>query len=320
MVWPTHYTFTLNNPNDFRPSFNPNTMWCLFYQEERGEKTGTHHLQGFVAFRNPTKMERANRNYFDNRASFKIADGTVAENIRYCSKTRTAIPNTFKSFGDTEACPERNASNPENQGRRVDLQKVVDIVKSTHSLKRVAEECPAEFIKFHRGIEALSEQLREKPKFSLPGPMKDWQIRIMDDIKQAPNERTVTWIVDTEGGAGKSTFTKYLLANTDACILPMKLVEAMYLYNGERVVIFDLVRSTEEICSYSTIETIKNGVFTSTKYVPKFKFYPSPHVLVFSNWEPNREKLSADRWDIRHIQSFPWNTNVTATMIDLSEE
>lgn len=309
MVWPTHYTFTLNNPNDFRPTFNTNTMHCLFYQEERGAQ-GTHHLQGCIVFRLPTMASRANKNYFDNRAKLIKANGSVAENVVYCSKPDTAIPNTFIKFGDTENCPSHNASDEAKQGERSDLLNVVNILKESHSLKRVAQECPREYIKFHRGIEALAEMLKEKPKFSLPGPMKDWQIRIKDEIESTPNPRTVIWIVDETGGAGKSTFSKYLVCNYDACILPIKIVEAMYLYNGEKIVIFDLVRSNEEVLNYGTIETIKNAMFTSTKYVPAFKFFPSPHVIVFSNWAPNREKLSADRWDIRYIRSYPWNENV----------
>lgn len=318
MVWPTHYTFTLNNPNDFRPSFNTNTMFCLFYQEEIGETTGTHHLQGFVAFRKPTRAERANKNYFDNRAKLIKANGSVAENIVYCSKSTTAVPNTFVSFGDTNSCPPNNAGDISRQGERTDLQQVVDVIRASGSLKRVAEACPREFIKFHRGIEALQEQLKPKPKFQLPGPMKDWQIRIKSDIESEPDARKIIWIVDEDGGAGKSTFAKYLLCNYDCIVLPTKSADAAYLYNGEKIVIFDLVRSTEEICNYGCIEMIKNGVFNSTKYVPKMKFFPSPHVIVFANWHPDQTKLSADRWDIRSIRNFPWNNYTSTSIIDLT--
>jgi hypothetical protein len=53
--------------------------------------------------------------------------------------------------------------------------------------------------------------------------------------------------------------------------------------------------------SYSSIECIKNGMITNTKYETGFKVFNPPHVVVFSNFPPDEEKLSADRWNIKEI-------------------
>lgn len=57
------------------------------------------------------------------------------------------------------------------QGHRTDLDSAVEIVKSnvgnSNVMKRVAEECPREFVKFHKGFEALANALVE-PRDAVP--------------------------------------------------------------------------------------------------------------------------------------------------------
>lgn len=48
------------------------------------------------------------------------------------------------------------------------------------------------------------------------------------------------------------------------------------------------------------MESIKNGLICSCKYVSVTKSFVIPHV-VFANYEPDQSKMSADRWDIRPI-------------------
>jgi hypothetical protein len=67
------------------------------------------------------------------------------------------------------------------------------------------------------------------------------------------------------------------------------------------MVIIDLPRSSRGNKVYEAIESLKDGIITSQKYRGKTIVFNSPHVVVFSNREPDRKKLSADRWDIRYI-------------------
>ena len=77
-----------------------------------------------------------------------------------------------------------------------------------------------------------------------------------------------------------------------------------YAYKGQSIVIFDLERSTEEKFNYEVLERLKNGVIFSGKYESTTKYFPIPHIFVFSNWDPDKTKLSLDRWDIHKINSL----------------
>jgi len=71
----------------------------------------------------------------------------------------------------------------------------------------------------------------------------------------------------------------------------------LYDYKGENIVIFDLPRSLEDNMNeiYSSMESLKNGSFLSTKYKSVRKGFPSPHVITIANFKPDSDKLSKDR-------------------------
>lgn len=80
-----------------------------------------------------------------SRAHIERSKGTDEQNRTYCSKS-----GDFIEFGT-----------PIGQGRRSDLDRVVQMVKSgTGTYQTIAEECPREFIKFHKGIKELLIQIR----------------------------------------------------------------------------------------------------------------------------------------------------------------
>jgi hypothetical protein len=55
----------------------------------------------------------------------------------------------------------------------------------------------------------------------------------------------------------------------------------------------------QDYIDYGAIEQIKNGLVTQgTRLV-----FNCPHVIVFSNSEPDRETMSADRWNIVRINA-----------------
>jgi hypothetical protein len=57
------------------------------------------------------------------------------------------------------------------------------------------------------------------------------------------------------------------------------------------------------------MEDFKNGMIFSTKYESKAKVFKKPHLIVFSNFMPNMEALSKDRWEIRQLSNEPgWDT------------
>ena len=64
---------------------------------------------------------------------------------------------------------------------------------------------------------------------------------------------------------------------------------------------FDLSRSGFNDYLMGFIEQMKNGRIFSSKYKSAIKYFPSPHVIVFSNKLPEDGVFSADRLEIKDI-------------------
>jgi hypothetical protein len=79
---------------------------------------------------------------------FEKRYGSQSEAIAYCSKEDTRVDGPWE-YGTCN-----------KQGDRTDLELAADIVRA-HDVKRVAEEMPAEYVKFHKGLEKL--RLLEMP-------------------------------------------------------------------------------------------------------------------------------------------------------------
>lgn len=55
------------------------------------------------------------------------------------------------------------------------------------------------------------------------------------------------------------------------------------------VIFLDYTRSLENYISYEGLEQIKNGIFFNTKYESKMVTYPTPHVICFANFLPQKK-------------------------------
>lgn len=129
-----------------------------------------------------------------------------------------------------------------------------------------------------------------------------WQLDVMDIIKQKPDRRTIHWYWEPNGKVGKSSLVKYLCHKHFAQVCAGKAADMKCqiasLEVPPTIVIFDVPRSNLDYISYTGIEEIKNGCFSSPKYESKMYIMNSPHVIVFANEPPRESKLSEDRWDI----------------------
>lgn len=137
----------------------------------------------------------------------------------------------------------------------------------------------------------------------------EWQMDILNLIKTEPDERSIYWYYDEEGGKGKTSLCKHIcLKNKNALYLTGKSSDCKYgvlqaIENkiDPKIMIFDFCRSQEQYISYQAIEEVKNGIFYNTKYEAKMIIYNNPHVIIFANFQPEMEKLSLDRWKIINI-------------------
>lgn len=139
-------------------------------------------------------------------------------------------------------------------------------------------------------------------------PMQNEVINIINDI---PDDRTIHWFYDEEGGQGKTTLAKHLcLSRNDILYLTGKSADMKYgIFNWLKkhklhCVIMDFTRSTEGYVSYQGIEEIKNGIFYNTKYESEMCIFDNPHVIIFANFKPDLTALSFDRWHVVNCVDF----------------
>lgn len=135
--------------------------------------------------------------------------------------------------------------------------------------------------------------------------MFGWQKRLVRLVDEEPHDRHILWYYDPDGCAGKSKFCKYMTKFKDClAITTGKASDILYVVKEmekKRMYIFDLARTIPkgyEDEFYLTLESVKNGYFINTKYKGGVVMFETPHVIVFSNFMPNRAKLSDDRWRI----------------------
>lgn len=166
----------------------------------------------------------------------------------------------------------------------------------------------------------LKEETRTGEQFTKTKKIKDpldgkdlkwWQIEVMDLMKTEPDDRKIYWYYDLKGGCGKTSLAKSLCIRYPNQILyiggktaDIKYGVKTFLENTQnelKMCIFDFVRTCENFISYDGIESIKNGIFYNTKYESGMVIYDIPHIIIFANFEPDKKKLSEDRWNIINL-------------------
>ena len=145
-----------------------------------------------------------------------------------------------------------------------------------------------------------------------PSQFYMWQRKLYKELCGEPDDRTVHWLWEPHGKAGKSQFCKFLcFTHADEVLMcagkagDMKNAIVNRYEKCERypsIVLFDVPRVHRGFLDYQGIEEIKNGCFASTKYQCGQVIMNCPHVIVFSNRAPtDRSLLSADRWKVTRI-------------------
>lgn len=144
----------------------------------------------------------------------------------------------------------------------------------------------------------------------LPKVLRPWQQALFEFLKTDPDDREVVWIYDPIGKTGKSKFLKYMGYHHGACTMgygqSKDLVNLVSKNMGKNMYLFNLTRVKPEEFSkndlFATIEAIKDGVIVNMKYDTSVQYMDPPHVVVFANYVPPKEKLSLDRWKIFLIE------------------
>lgn len=196
--------------------------------------------------------------------------------------------------------------------RRTALQKLfgknifLDRMKGT--IEQSAAYCSKECNKI---ITNVSKPKPLKP-LACENNLYEWQKNIIEILNTEPDDRTIYWIHGPSGNNGKTTFCKYIHRFFKNVI--MLSGKSADMKNGiiefekstgclPEIILINIPKSfNNEYLSYTGIEEVKDMFFYSGKYEGGMVNGNSPHVFIFSNTVPDLCKMSADRWNIIHIE------------------
>lgn len=278
--------FTINNPEKDELDFPDYVRYAVWQKE----KVSTEHIQGYAELKDKKNLTALKK--WLPTAHFEPRKGTRDQAREYCMKvdSRIAGPWEYGSFS-TE------------QGKRSDIAAVRDLVFSGANKRKVLEDMPEVLAKYPKFVDYCLKEAAasEVVKTVLDKPYK-WQQDVLDMLKLPADSRKIFWYYDSVGGRGKTHLAKYIVGEFGAYYSRGgKTVDISYAYNFEKIVIFDYTRDHEEYVNYGVMEMFKDGMIVSSKYESTVKMVNPPHVLVFANFEPDRSKMSADRWCVTNL-------------------
>lgn len=295
------WCFTLNNPTDDEIEHitevcnRPDCEYAIVGREV-GE-SGTPHLQGYILFRRRFCFRPARR-LIGHRVHCERALGSPSQNRSYCSKG-----GVFHEFGTIP--PESS------QGKRSDLDAIFEWATQVESdtgkppsSPQLARQFPSAYCRYPR-IRLTIERRAEPVRFDTE-ELREWQSELRSRLDTDPDDRIVDFVLDEEGGKGKSWFCRYLFTMypEEVQLLGVgKRDDIAHMVDESRsIFLFNVPRDSMEFFQYSIVEMLKDRVVVSPKYASRVKMLRRKcHVVVFCNEEPDMNKMSADRYNIIRI-------------------
>lgn len=298
-----NWCWTLYLPQLPEIKHHPDIQYCV-YQTEKCPRTGRIHLQGFLQLKNRKRRSTVKKIIGYNEVHVEPMRGTPQQASDYCEKQDSKLPGPSDKWGQMV-----------KQGQRTDLLKVkaaiaegktfMDLTKDDELFSAVAR-CPT-FVKEVIQLKEEEESLAELRAQHEDTELRPWQDECTAQCQEKPDTRSVVWICDEKGSAGKSFWASYMSAQENALVLsPDTFPNMAYLWRCAdkkcRVVIIDCTRSTKDeasiLSALQLAESLKNGNVQSTKYTPVIIRRPAPHVVFLSNYWPDTSRLSLDRWNL----------------------
>lgn len=136
----------------------------------------------------------------------------------------------------------------------------------------------------------------------VPELTRPWQVKLKNILSLIPDNRSILWIWEEQGGVGKTMFAKHMAVREKAIVVTSgSSKDVSYMIDDPKIIIFDFPRVNIERVNYGLIECLKNGLITSPKYETSTKIFNCPHIVCFANSPPVVENMSRDRWLIYKI-------------------
>lgn len=192
-------------------SYMPENCYWIF-QFENCPDTGNRHAQGYMHWKNAKKLDQVKK-VFSVKTHWEVRRGNHEEAKAYCMKEESRIDGPYEGGLEFEPA----------QGKRSDLEEVIDMIKSGSKLSEIVDECTSQFIKYPRGIERAHQILGLKNH--------------MEKRDLEPPEVHVRW---GDVGVGKSAFVWEKEKDLYTVPIGSKWDKIWWDgYDGEEAVLFD---------------------------------------------------------------------------------
>lgn len=280
------------------------TLWAyLIVAKEIGEN-GTPHLQCFGILNNKRRLRQVKQLPGLSRAHLEISRGTTKEASDYCKKD-----GDYEEFGEA----------PKSQGARNDFERFREWVLSLDERPTESEiflEFPSLFGRYRENLKRIVDLIIPPPSLVPENAvLKQWQQRLDDLVRPngelAINHRKVFVVVDEQGNSGKSFMASWWLADMDIktqLLMVGRRDDIAHAIDPEaQLFVFDVPRGELQFFQWSIVEQLKNGKVFSPKYCSSLKHLRHGNglpVVIFTNEEPDRSKLSSDRWSVMRLRTF----------------
>lgn len=300
------FCFTFNNylPEDvdrIRVFATSDRVQYLVIGFEVGE-LGTQHLQGFVQLKRSTRASVVQRLISQRvRIHIEALKSTSEAAATYCKKD-----GAFTEWGER--------LDAVGQGRRTDWSDFIEWVQGLGRLPTKREIIlfnPSLFARYNRRCLDIAEAHLPTPSLvEGANPRDGWQRQLADMVHgDSHHPREIRFVVDEVGNSGKSWFTRWAISTVPDKVQVLKVGKrddlAYAVDETKSIFLFDVPRTQMEFLQYSVLEMLKDQLVFSPKYESGMKVLMStPMVVVFSNEEPDRTKMSADRYNVTRIRQI----------------
>ena len=123
-------------------------MTYLIWEKETAPTTGTKHIQGYCRLSKRLRIHQI-KELLHPTAHLELAKGSEEQNHNYCSKEREG-----EDWGE-----EGDYQPRQRQGRRTDLEAAIKDITEGMPLPQIAKAHPAEWVKYHAGLQSLRRYL-----------------------------------------------------------------------------------------------------------------------------------------------------------------
>jgi hypothetical protein len=303
MVQARYWCGTFNNPTPLitelvEQAFDRDDLRYYILGSETGD-SGTEHLQAFFISKTRCTMGKMKDILGSLKWHLEKMRGTVEQAVEYCKK---------------EGAYDENGVLPvSQQGKRNDLIAFHKWLKEKYRSDRelwANEQFFSLVLRYPRVATARDFLAPQGSRFNCPitsqDGLYDWQRECFSYSCEPATRRTIRFYIDKHGGAGKTSVALFCAKEcpTSTQILTGGSFKdiAYVLDDSKSRFIFNIPKGGMEFLSYNILEGLKDGIIFSSKYESKIKTWGHNNmVMVLCNEDPDFDKLTLDRYDIKHI-------------------